>query len=102
MKPMIPLTLMVAFFFSVPLVGSDETAEKPQTAARKKPAKTVIPVFRLSGTVTEKPVPETLPFFSGGLERESLKSLLKRLEQVKHADAGGFAGVAAHHSSRDR
>lgn len=45
--------------------------------------KTVIPVFRLSGPITEKPVPEDFPFALGGPVGESLFSLLQRIDQAR-------------------
>ena len=47
-----------------------------------KSTKVVLPVFRLSGQITEKPVAEDMPFNFGGDAGESLHSFLKRLENA--------------------
>lgn len=63
--------------------NAQATAEKT-SAAKTKTSKAVIPVFRLSGPITEKPVADDSPFNFGGAAGESLHSLLNRLNEVKN------------------
>jgi protease IV len=62
--------------------ADDSTALGKIKPAAKARTKTVIPVFRMAGTISEKPVPEDMPFSFGGATGESLKSLLSRLEKA--------------------
>lgn len=73
------LTIVVC---SSALVSADEPEVTP-----KRQGKAVIPVIKLSGVVTEKPVPEDFPFAFGGDTGVSLHSVLKRLEKVRNDDA---------------
>lgn len=59
------------------------TATKKKTPASSAKGKATIPVFRMSGAITEKPKADDNPFNFGGATGESLHSLLQRLEKVK-------------------
>jgi len=61
-------------------VYAQTATAKQDSAKTSKTTKVVLPVFRLSGQITEKPVTEDMPFNIGGATGESLHSLLKRLE----------------------
>lgn len=67
-------------------VTADETAAKPdakeESTTRKRRVKPVVPVFKLSGIVTEKPVADDNPFSFGAPGGESLHSLLTRLSKA--------------------
>lgn len=81
--------LLCCTLLSLSLVGvcqADEGAAsgtKEKTTARPVKGKAVIPVFRMSGAITEKPTADDNPFNFGGAAGESLHSLLQRLEKVK-------------------
>jgi protease-4 len=86
MKLILSLTLTVLFLSSACSTGADEGKSDAPSAAVRKRTRTVIPVIRLSGTITEKPAPEDFPFSFGGETSQSLHGLLKRLEQAKGDD----------------
>ncbi|MEQ9410997.1 MAG: signal peptide peptidase SppA [Fuerstiella sp.] len=76
------VALCVTFVCWNTVVTADETAVQDKSAAVKR-TKSVIPVFRLTGAITEKPVAEDFPFAFGGVQGESLHSLLNRLDKVR-------------------
>ena len=80
---------LLCLFVSVQYWTSLVIADEPNAAGKIKPAakvrtKTVVPVFRLAGIITEKPVPDDMPFSFGGATGESLKNLLTRLEKARN------------------
>ena len=83
MKHIMSLCLLLSVVCS-PGFGSahESTAVGSLEPAAKARTNTVVPVFRLSGIITEKPVPEDMPFSFGGATGESLKNLLSRLKKV--------------------
>ncbi|HIK91118.1 MAG TPA: signal peptide peptidase SppA [Planctomycetes bacterium] len=85
MKHVLSLCLLLSVQWSSALVNADETSAKGKIKpAAKVRTNTVIPVFRLSGPITEKPVAEDMPSFFGGATGESLRSLLSRLEKARN------------------
>ncbi len=85
-------SLLLTVSFAVACYGScanvaiaDEVTTKSaeQPAVKKRAVKQVVPVFVLSGAITEKPVADDNPFNFGGASGESLHSLLKRLNRAK-------------------
>ena len=70
-------------FAVIVLAVTSADAQTPPTT-KSKTAKSVIPVFQLSGPITEKPVADDSPFNFGGAAGESLHSLLNRLNEVKN------------------
>ena len=86
--------LLVLLTISVCLCGATSNADEAATAAkakakstaRKRTTKSVVPVFVLSGAITEKPVADDNPFNFGGVGGESLHQLLKRLNKAKDDD----------------
>lgn len=85
-------SLLLSISFAVACCGSyanltiaDEgTTESPaKPIAKKRDVKQVVPVFVLSGAITEKPVADDNPFNFGGVGGESLHSLLQRLSKAK-------------------
>lgn len=84
MQRSLVLSLLAVLSCSGICAGADETAtQKATVAVQRKLTKAVIPVFRLEGAITEKPVAEDMPFSFGGAQGESLHSLLNRLEKVR-------------------
>ncbi|MCA9048268.1 MAG: signal peptide peptidase SppA [Planctomycetaceae bacterium] len=65
--------------------AADETAVKapPAETKTRKTGRAVIPVIEIRGQVTEKPVAEDLPFSFGGVQSESLLTILQRLEKAR-------------------
>lgn len=88
MKRSLLLTAPLAIVCCFSLANSataDETATKSPSnnSAKKRIVKHVVPVFALSGAITEKPVADDNPFNFGGAGGESLHNLLKRLNKAK-------------------
>lgn len=73
---------------SAHVAAADEVAKKTPTraVAKKRAVKNVVPVFVLSGAITEKPVADDNPFNLGGAGGESLHELIKRLHKAKDDD----------------
>ncbi len=68
------------------VMAQTATEEKPDSKTEKKtPTKVVVPVFSLSGSITETPVGEDMPFATGGVP-ESFLSLTKRLRKAIEDD----------------
>ena len=86
MKRIISLSLIMIVLIPVAPSDADESTNEAQASSKKKRTKTVIPVFRLSGVITENPVPDYLSFSFGGAQGESLRSLTTRLRQLKDDD----------------
>ena len=80
---MIRPAITLALLCSVGLVRADETKHQTPSAVRNNRTRTVVPVFRLSGAIPERPVPEDFPFAFGDRQSESLHSLLTRLAKAK-------------------
>lgn len=85
MKRSLLLTLSLTVCCSAIQLQADETATKakPKTSVRKRTIKPVVPVFKMSGAITEKPKADDNPFNFGGTGGESLHSLVKRMEKAK-------------------
>lgn len=79
-------TLALTMLFLTQASVSAQAVSESKASVAKKPKAQTIPVFRLSGQITEKPVADDSPFNFGGSTGESLHSLLKRLDQVKNDD----------------
>lgn len=78
MNRIVPL-ILVGVLLTASSVHSDET--------RSSPDRPVIPVVRLSGMITEKPVPDDMPFTLGGDTGVSLHSLLSKLSKIENDDS---------------
>ena len=89
MKQMIPLTLMVTVLCSATPARADETKGGAQPAAVRKRTKTVIPIFRLSGTITEKPAPEDAPSTLAVVGRYLLTPTIFEMLEKTGRGAGG-------------
>ncbi len=87
MKRVICASLVVTLLFGGTFVKADDdtTNIKPATTSKKR-SKVVIPVIRVSGTISEQPVPEDMPFSFSGTQAQSLRSILTRLKKVESDD----------------
>lgn len=89
MKRTILLSLAISLGCFCGIAHADESAnktppkEKPKTSTRKRTTKPVVPVFVLSGPITEKPVVDDNPFNFAGAGGGSLHSLLKKFTKAK-------------------
>jgi len=80
------MTKSIRFSTAIAALVLVTTSVNAQTSSTKA-SKAVIPVIRLSGQISEKPVADDSPFNFGGSVGESLHSLLNRLDQVKNDDS---------------
>jgi len=71
---------------SIVAKANDGATKTEPSPASKKQSKVVIPVIRISGTISEKPVPEDMPFSFSGTQAQSLRSILTRLKKVESDD----------------
>jgi len=84
MKTILSLCLVISTCLWAPLRADETaTAKKPAAAKKKRTTKAVVPVFRLSGVISEKPTADDNPFNFGATGGESLHSLLQRLNKAK-------------------
>jgi len=87
MTRILTATLLLNLFLVGGNARADETAikDKPKPTARKRTVKPpVVPVLKLSGAITEKPVADDNPFNFGGAGGQSLYSLLQKLDKAKN------------------
>src|SRR5437868_3748999 len=71
------LTIVALFAFSARVLAADDS---PGPAGGADAPKVVIPVFKLSGPITESPAAEQLPIF--GPPPSSLKDLIERMDKA--------------------
>lgn len=86
MKRAVIITAALATLGLPTFAFAQATATKESPAKTTKVTKATIPVFSLSGQMTEKPVAEDMPFNFGGATGDSLHTLLKRLEAATTDD----------------